>query len=88
MIVYNWPPGLSLLEIDTKMSVFWVQIHGLPLEYMTNENVAKIGAKSDQIKIEVSNYRLLLWLSRASSTSLSFPSNQIRSLRLWAMDES
>lgn len=45
MVICSWPPGLSLLEVDTKMSIFGMQIHGLPLEYMTNVNAEKICAK-------------------------------------------
>lgn len=45
MLVRDWPPGSSLHEINLKMSIFWVQIHGLPLEYMTNQNAEKIARK-------------------------------------------
>lgn len=45
MLVCEWPPGLSLQDIDLKMSVFGVQIHGIPLELMTTPNAEKIVKK-------------------------------------------
>lgn len=45
MLVRDWPTGLSLQEIDLKMSIFWVQIHGLPLEYMTTANAERRARK-------------------------------------------
>lgn len=35
MVLKEWPPGLSLQEIDLSHSAFWIHIYGLPLEMMT-----------------------------------------------------
>lgn len=45
ILVCDWPPSLSLREIDMKMSIFWVQIQGLPLKYITNKNTERIARK-------------------------------------------
>lgn len=42
MILKQWPPGLNIQEIDLTHSAIWIQIYGLPLELMTNENAEKI----------------------------------------------
>lgn len=39
----EWNPDLNLAEIDFSLSFFWVQIHGLPMRFMTKENAMKIG---------------------------------------------
>lgn len=44
LILREWPPDLALESIDFNSSTFWVQIHGLPLQYMSQENAIKIGA--------------------------------------------
>lgn len=43
MVLKEWLPGLNLQEIDLIHSAFWIQIHGLPLEMMTERNAEKIG---------------------------------------------
>ncbi|KAF5477689.1 hypothetical protein F2P56_004306 [Juglans regia] len=43
MVLRQWPPGLSIHDIPLHMSIFWIQVHGLPLEMLTKPNAAKIG---------------------------------------------
>lgn len=39
----KWPPHLPLEEIDFSTCIFWVQVHGLPLNKMNELNARKIG---------------------------------------------
>lgn len=43
LILKTWPLGLTLQEICLNHFIFYVQIHGLPLDYMTLDNATKIG---------------------------------------------
>ncbi|KAG7943781.1 hypothetical protein I3843_15G061100, partial [Carya illinoinensis] len=43
MMLREWPPGLSLQEVDLTYSTFWIQIHRLSLELITETNAEKIG---------------------------------------------
>lgn len=43
MAFKNYPPGLSIQELDLYKSAFWVQIHGLPREMLTINNAERIG---------------------------------------------
>lgn len=43
MVLKEWLPGLSIHEVQLNTSVFWVQVHGLPLEMLTNQNAEHIG---------------------------------------------
>lgn len=38
-----WPPNLNLEEIDFSTCYFWVQVHNLPPNHMTTDNVSRIG---------------------------------------------
>ena len=42
-LVKEWNRTLSLEEVDMTRIAFWVQVHNLPLEYMTAANVPQIG---------------------------------------------
>lgn len=44
LILREWQPYLALDSIDFNLSTYWVQIHGLSLQFMTKENAIKIGA--------------------------------------------
>lgn len=35
---------MSLQDFDFSHSTFWIQIHGLPLKFMTKSNALKIGS--------------------------------------------
>lgn len=39
----EWSPEMSLKDFNSSHSTFWIQIHGLPLQFMTKENGYKIG---------------------------------------------
>ncbi|KAH7516250.1 hypothetical protein FEM48_Zijuj10G0115300 [Ziziphus jujuba var. spinosa] len=43
LVLKECQPELSLEKINFSLSTFWVQIHGLPLQYLTKENALKIG---------------------------------------------
>lgn len=38
-----WRPEMSIRDFDFSHSTFWIQIRGLPLQYMSKENGLKIG---------------------------------------------
>ncbi|KAK9291439.1 hypothetical protein L1049_019387 [Liquidambar formosana] len=44
LVLKEWPPSLVLDEIEFSLSSFWVQIHGLPSDRMTQANAMKVGA--------------------------------------------
>lgn len=62
MLIRDWPIDSSLQEIDFKMSIFWMHIHGLPLEYMTMANAERITRKLGSfIQVEqATNMRIIL----------------------------
>ncbi|XP_060669844.1 uncharacterized protein LOC132800360 [Ziziphus jujuba] len=39
----EWKPEQSFEDLDFNISTFWVQIHGLPLQFMTSSNASTIG---------------------------------------------
>ncbi|CAI9107648.1 OLC1v1007055C1 [Oldenlandia corymbosa var. corymbosa] len=43
LILSIWSPGKIPDELDLSSSPFWVQIHGLPVDYLTEETALKIG---------------------------------------------
>lgn len=45
----EWSADLAIGDIDFNLSIFWVQIHELPLCYMTKENATKIGKLFPQV---------------------------------------
>ncbi|XVF26647.1 hypothetical protein REPUB_Repub14bG0036000 [Reevesia pubescens] len=49
LIFKEWPLGDSLDEIDFSTSDFWVQVHNLPLAYLTNDNAMKIASVFDKL---------------------------------------
>ncbi|KAK9275710.1 hypothetical protein L1049_022978 [Liquidambar formosana] len=44
LVLKEWPPSLTIEEIDFSFFAFWVQIHGLPLDRKIQSNASKIGA--------------------------------------------
>ncbi|OMO81698.1 Zinc finger, CCHC-type [Corchorus capsularis] len=44
LMLKEWPVDAILEEIDFTLSEFWVQVHNLPLAYMTKANAEKIAA--------------------------------------------
>jgi hypothetical protein len=43
LILKHWDKSMSLVELDFSESIYWVQVHNLPLELMTSQNAAIIG---------------------------------------------
>lgn len=43
MVLRHWPPELSINEIALNYSAFWIQIHGLLMDMLTNKNAERIG---------------------------------------------
>ncbi|KAL5553670.1 hypothetical protein UlMin_041071 [Ulmus minor] len=54
IIIKEWDPNVSLNKISFATTPIWVQFHGIPLAFMTKENMWKIGEKAGgalQVKI-------------------------------------
>lgn len=45
MVFKQWEPHMVLDEVSFKTAVFWVQVHGLPLNRMGEANTKYIGLK-------------------------------------------
>ncbi|KAJ4837339.1 hypothetical protein Tsubulata_044615 [Turnera subulata] len=43
VIVRKWPPHLTWEQVDLSRTLFWIQVYGLPIELMTEENAEAIG---------------------------------------------
>ncbi|KAK3038525.1 hypothetical protein RJ639_029325 [Escallonia herrerae] len=41
----EWPPDVSLVEVDLSKSPFWVRVYGLPPNRMTTNNAITIGRR-------------------------------------------
>jgi hypothetical protein len=50
LVVKPWPPKLSIEEVNFSTCVFWVQVHGLPLQNLTTVNAIKIGKFIGDVK--------------------------------------
>ena len=44
LILKQWHQNMSVDDLDFSSIPLWVQLHGLPIEYMSKENVEEIGA--------------------------------------------
>ena len=49
MILKRWSSDLTWQEVDFSTSTIWVQIHGLPSLWQTEENLRKIGSKMGSV---------------------------------------
>ncbi|KAH7510799.1 hypothetical protein FEM48_ZijujUnG0086600 [Ziziphus jujuba var. spinosa] len=45
----EWNPHMALRDFDFSYSTFWVQIHGLPLQFMYKDNAIKIGSLFEEV---------------------------------------
>ncbi|KAJ1407196.1 Endonuclease/exonuclease/phosphatase superfamily [Sesbania bispinosa] len=45
-----WIPEVSVYEINYDLVSFWVQMHGIPLEFMTTSNVSRIAGMIGEVK--------------------------------------
>lgn len=48
---------MAIGDLDFNLSTFWVQIHGLPLCFMTKDNATKIGKLFPKVLQCKSSYR-------------------------------
>jgi hypothetical protein len=56
LLLNSWSPALSIDEVKLNLCAFWIQIHGLPLQYMTTLNAIRIGKKLGNIlELETDN---------------------------------
>lgn len=44
LVLREWRPDLAFHQINFSLSTFWIQIHGLPPQFMTKENAIRIGS--------------------------------------------
>lgn len=45
MILKDWRQGESINDVELSYAQFWVQIHGLPMESLDEDNAILIGCK-------------------------------------------
>ena len=45
MVLKRWSPDLTWQEVEFSSSTIWVQVHGLPTLWRTEENLRKVGSK-------------------------------------------
>jgi hypothetical protein len=43
LLLQPWSPTLAIDEVKLQYCAFWIQVHKLPLQYMTTKNAIKIG---------------------------------------------
>jgi hypothetical protein len=43
LLLQPWSPALAIDEVKLHLCAFWIQVHDLPLQYMTTRNAIKIG---------------------------------------------
>lgn len=43
--VQRWPSNMAIEEVLTHLVAYWVQVDGIPLNFMSAENTTKIGGK-------------------------------------------
>ena len=44
LILKQWQNNLAIEDMDFSSIQLWIQVHDLPIEYMSKENAEKIGA--------------------------------------------
>ena len=45
----KWSPDVTWQEVDFTFSAFWVQVHGLPTLWKTEDNLKRIGANIGRV---------------------------------------
>jgi hypothetical protein len=43
LLLQPWSPNLAIEELKLHFSALWIQVHKLPLQFMTTKNAIKIG---------------------------------------------
>ncbi|KAK9278902.1 hypothetical protein L1049_028483 [Liquidambar formosana] len=62
LVLKVWPPSLVLDEIIFTLSSFWVQVHGLPPNRRSHDNLLKIGAIIGKLIVsDSSTFGPLMW---------------------------
>ena len=49
LILKTWNPEVTWQEVDFSSSTFWVQVHGLPTQWNTENNLRKIGSRLGEV---------------------------------------
>lgn len=49
LVLEKWTPTLTLKELGLKLSPYWGQLHGLPLEGFNVKNILKLGDKLGKV---------------------------------------
>lgn len=49
LILKQWNPQISVHEIDFTHAPYWIQIHGMPLEFFSKQNAAHTGSKIGEV---------------------------------------
>lgn len=50
LCLHRWTPEFTLHEIEFTHSLFWIQIHGVPLEGISKENARRIASKAGEVE--------------------------------------
>jgi hypothetical protein len=54
LILKHWIPGTLPHDLDFSTTSFWIQVHNLPIDYMTEENAKRISAHvGNLLKIDI-----------------------------------
>uniref|UniRef100_A0A2N9FEW4 CCHC-type domain-containing protein n=1 Tax=Fagus sylvatica TaxID=28930 RepID=A0A2N9FEW4_FAGSY len=62
LVLKIWSPDLALTEIDFTSSMFWIQVHGLPLIWCNKENIKLVGSKAGaMVEVEFSETTNGMW---------------------------
>nr|POE99079.1 hypothetical protein CFP56_56263 [Quercus suber] len=62
LVLKHFSPDISVSEVDFSFTEFWIQIHGLPLNRRSKENVLKIGSMADRaLDIDLVGPRSGVW---------------------------
>lgn len=49
LVLKKWSPDVTWQEVDFTFSAFWVQVHGLPTLWKTEDNLKRIGANIGRV---------------------------------------
>lgn len=49
LVLKTWNPDITWQEVDFTTSAFWVQVHGLPTLWRTEDNLKKISAQIEKV---------------------------------------
>lgn len=51
LCLHRWTPDLTLHEVDFSYSPFWIQIHGVPLQWFSTDNARRIASKVGEVEM-------------------------------------